>query len=79
MFSNAMSYIDIANDILVSLLILGIGVAIVMVGVLYVIDITQTQHAIRRNFPVVGRFRYFFEHLGEFFSQYFFTSFFICP
>ena len=74
MFSNAMSYIDIANDILVSLLILGIGVAIVMVGVLYVIDITQTQHAIRRNFPVVGRFRYFFEHLGEFFRQYFFAQ-----
>ncbi|GGY48651.1 hypothetical protein GCM10011297_22090 [Bacterioplanes sanyensis] len=27
----------------------------------------------RRNFPVLGRFRYVFEHLGEFFRQYFFA------
>lgn len=74
MFSNAMSYIDVANDILVSVLILGIGLAVITVGVLYVLDITQTRHAIRRNFPVVGRFRYFFEHLGEFFRQYFFAQ-----
>lgn len=33
----------------------------------------QKQHAIRRNFPLVGRFRYFFEHMGEFFRQYFFA------
>jgi glutamate synthase domain-containing protein 2 len=43
---------------------------LVTVGVLYVIDITQTQHAVRRNFPVIGRFRYLFEWLGEFFRQY---------
>lgn len=40
---------------------------------LYIVDITQTQHAIRRNYPVIGRFRYFFEHVGEFFRQYFFS------
>jgi glutamate synthase domain-containing protein 2 len=74
MFSNAMSYVDVATDILISMLILGMGVAIIGIGVLYIIDITQTQHAIRRNFPVVGRFRYFFEHLGEFFRQYFFAQ-----
>ncbi len=33
----------------------------------------QKTHAIRRNFPLVGRFRYFFEHMGEFFRQYFFA------
>ncbi len=33
----------------------------------------QTKHAIRRNFPVIGRFRYLFERLGEFFRQYFFA------
>lgn len=42
-------------------------------GLLYLIDSTQTRHTIRRNYPVVGRFRYFFEHLGEFFRQYFFA------
>ncbi|MBN7796003.1 FMN-binding glutamate synthase family protein [Parahaliea mediterranea] len=40
---------------------------------MYVADVTQTRHAIRRNYPVIGRFRYFFEHLGEFFRQYFFA------
>ncbi len=36
-------------------------------------DVTQSRQAIRRNYPVIGRFRYFFEHLGEFFRQYFFA------
>jgi len=49
------------------------GFALLAVVVMYVIDVTQTKHAIRRNFPVIGRFRYFFEHLGEFFRQYFFA------
>lgn len=44
-----------------------------VMAVLFVVDVTQTRHAIRRNFPVVGRFRSLFEHLGEFFRQYFFA------
>jgi hypothetical protein len=43
------------------------------VVVTYIFDITQTKTAIRRNYPVIGHFRYFFEHLGEFFRQYFFA------
>ena len=58
---------------LTNLLILLIGIGIVTVVVMYIIDVTQTTHTIRRNFPVVGRFRYHFEHLGEFFRQYFFA------
>ncbi len=50
-----------------------IGLAVIYVAVIYVIDVTQTKQTIRRNYPVVGRFRYFFEHLGEFFRQYFFA------
>jgi glutamate synthase domain-containing protein 2 len=46
---------------------------VVSVIVMYVIDVTQTRHAVRRNYPVIGRFRYFFEYLGEFFRQYFFA------
>ncbi|MCG3203139.1 MAG: hypothetical protein NFCOHLIN_03058 [Gammaproteobacteria bacterium] len=46
---------------------------VVSVVVMYVIDVTQTRHAVRRNYPVIGRFRYFFEYLGEFFRQYFFA------
>lgn len=50
-----------------------VGTGILVIFVLYVIDVTQTTQTIRRNYPVVGRFRYFFEHLGEFFRQYFFA------
>lgn len=46
---------------------------LIWVVYLFVDDIRQTEHTIRRNYPVVGRFRYFFEHMGEFFRQYFFA------
>lgn len=42
-------------------------------AILYFIDIRQTKHTIRRNYPVIGRMRYVLEHLGEFFRQYFFA------
>ena len=50
-----------------------LGVLVLSVAVLYIIDKSQTAHAVRHNFPVIGRFRYFFEELGEFFRQYFFA------
>jgi glutamate synthase domain-containing protein 2 len=40
----------------------------------YIKDITQKKHAILRNYPIVGRLRYFFEQLGEYFRQYFFLG-----
>ena len=49
------------------------GLIVVAITVIYIFDITQTKSAIRRNYPVVGHLRYFFEHLGEFFRQYFFA------
>ena len=67
---NAGGILQMMSAILVSLL--GIGLLAVMV--MYVVDKTQTKSAIRRNFPVVGRFRYFFENLGEYFRQYFFAQ-----
>ena len=56
-----------------TIMVLAFCVGVVVVIFLYISDITQTEQAIRRNYPVVGRFRYFFEHLGEFFRQYFFS------
>lgn len=53
--------------------VLVFGLGLVSILVLYVIDKTQTKHAIRRNYPVIGRFRYLFEELGEYFRQYFFA------
>ncbi len=58
----------------VYLFIFLVGIGVLWVIALYIIDVNQTKHAIRRNFPVVGRFRYMFEHLGEFFRQYFFAQ-----
>jgi len=54
-------------------LLFALAVGVVMIVVVYFIDKTQTAQTIRRNYPVVGRFRYLFEHLGEFFRQYFFA------
>ena len=50
-----------------------IGCGIVWVVILYWVDKTQTASTLRRNYPVLARFRYVFEHLGEFFRQYFFA------
>jgi len=69
-FLSAMGILQTMSAILVFLLGLGFLAVIVM----YVVDKTQTKSAIRRNFPVVGRFRYFFENLGEYFRQYFFAQ-----
>ncbi len=55
------------------LLLIGAIAGVVAVAIMYWKDTHQTKHAIRRNYPVIGRFRYFFEHVGEFFRQYFFA------
>src|SRR3970282_1748602 len=57
----------------------GIGTltALVVVAALafvFIRDITQKKHSVLRNYPVVGRLRYFFEELGEYFRQYFFSG-----
>src|SRR3954468_11867362 len=56
---------------------LGTLVALVVAGALaflFVRDITQKKHSVLRNYPVIGRLRYFFEELGEYFRQYFFSG-----
>lgn len=60
-------------DYLASLFIFAIGLVFMVFIVVYIIDISQTKHAIRKNFPVIGRLRGIFEKLGEFFRQYFFA------
>ena len=48
-------------------------VLLITAFILYQNDKKQTAQTIRRNYPLIGRFRYIFEHLGEFFRQYFFA------
>jgi glutamate synthase domain-containing protein 2 len=67
------SFLLSSLEVMTFIFIFVIGLALLVTAVIFVIDITQTEHAIRRNYPVIGRFRYWFEHLGEFFRQYFFA------
>ncbi len=50
-----------------------VGLLVGVAVVLFFIDRFQTADAIRRNYPVIGRFRGLFMQLGEFFRQYFFA------
>ena len=67
------SFVVSAMQFLAVLLIFLIGIGILVAAILYYKDVTQSENTIRRNYPVVGRFRALFEHLGEFFRQYFFA------
>ncbi len=69
-FTSALGVVQTLSAILVFL----IGIGFLVVIVMYIVDVNQTEHAIRRNFPVIGRFRYLFENLGEYFRQYFFAQ-----
>ena len=60
-------------ELLADTLLFVLGVIFIGIVIMFVIDISQTKDAVRRNYPVVGRFREFFSTLGEFFRQYFFA------
>lgn len=60
-------------NVLASVFVLAIGLFALALIVMFIVDISQTKDAIRRNYPVFGRFRYLFTTLGEFFRQYFFA------
>lgn len=66
-------YVRIVTTILLDGFVLAFSGLIIAIVIMYIVDVTQTAHAVRRNYPVVGRFRYLFETLGEFFRQYFFA------
>ena len=56
---------------------LGTIVGFLVIGMLlfwFVQDVTQKKHTVLRNYPVIGRLRFFFEDLGEYFRQYFFAG-----
>jgi glutamate synthase domain-containing protein 2 len=63
-----------AIQILVFIFVFLVGLTFITITAFYLIDKYQTKSTLRRNYPVLARFRYLFEHLGEFFRQYFFAS-----
>jgi len=52
---------------------IGIG-ALAFLGVVALYDVTQRKHAILRNFPIIGHFRYLLETIGPELRQYIVTS-----
>lgn len=60
-------------NILGALFLLMVSVVFLLTLFFFIRDITQTKDAVRRNYPVIGRFRSLFSKLGEFFRQYFFA------
>jgi len=68
-----MSWAATALQILALVFVFVIGMVAAMAVLFYIIDTTQSADAVRRNYPVIGRFRHIFTNLGEFFRQYFFA------
>jgi len=68
-----MEYVTQILEVLALAFVLVLGVVAATVALFYVIDRNQPGDAIRRNYPVVGRFRGLFTKMGEFFRQYFFA------
>lgn len=60
-------------ELLGSLFLLVVGLLALGAIILFIHDKTQTRNAVWRNYPVIGHFRSIFQHLGEFFRQYFFA------
>lgn len=60
-------------EFLSTLFIFVVGISTLAVFGMWIADANQSRDAVRHNFPVIGRFRYLFSRLGEFFRQYFFA------
>jgi len=72
-------FADTMSTSLTNLIIFSIGtvLGLIVVGAIvtfFIRDVTQKEHAILRNYPIIGRLRYFFEIQGKYFRQYFFSN-----
>jgi len=65
-----MGWLEIIWFVLIGLALL-VFIAFVITAI---VDANQHKDAIRHNYPFLGRFRYWFMHLGVFFRAYFFTE-----
>ncbi len=66
-------YVAQGLEVISAIFVFLVAIAVLAVVIMYVLDRTQSKDAVRHNFPVVGRLRYTFTRLGEFFRQYFFA------
>ncbi|MDE0246091.1 MAG: glutamate synthase-related protein, partial [Gammaproteobacteria bacterium] len=68
-----MDFVDQSVELLTRFFLLAVGTTLLVLLVLLIVDLAQTANAVRRNYPVIGRFRRIFEVLGEFMRQYMFA------
>lgn len=68
-----MTFVGDVLSFLATLFVVLLGFAVLFVVGMFLVDRSQTEDAVRRNYPVIGRFRKLFTELGEFFRQYFFA------
>ncbi|HWI17367.1 MAG TPA: glutamate synthase-related protein, partial [Vicinamibacterales bacterium] len=57
-----------------SFFLLALASLALVLAIVAVRDLTQRQHAVTRNFPVIGHLRYLFEEMGQPLRQYFFAG-----
>ena len=67
------SFAMTSMNVLTSLFVFAAALVLLAIVAMFVIDVSQTADAVRRNYPVIGRFRNLFTTLGEYFRQYFFA------
>ena len=65
---------DLGLTVLTSLVLIMISVPPILFLFWYIHDIRQSQHSILRNFPLLGRIRYFLEMMGPELRQYMFDG-----
>ncbi|GHA59965.1 FMN-binding glutamate synthase family protein [Amylibacter ulvae] len=68
-----MGFIGNILQLIVTVFVVALCFIVIAAIIMFFIDRNQTEDAVRRNYPVLGRFRYLFTELGEFFRQYFFA------
>ncbi|RYG72340.1 FMN-binding glutamate synthase family protein [Lentibacillus lipolyticus] len=56
--------------------VVAVIIVVLLIAGIYIffVDRTQRQHPVLRNYPIVGRARYFFEKIGPELRQYFFNN-----
>jgi glutamate synthase (ferredoxin) len=69
-----MNIADFLIIILFTFIALVLLALVLFLAYLFMFDRNQKRHSILRNYPALGRFRYFFEKVGPEFRQYWFNS-----
>ena len=68
------SIVLIAAAVVTGNVLFAVGAIVISLGLIALHDRLQKQHAVLRNYPLIGRLRYFFESIRPEIRQYFFES-----